>query len=377
MHRIASAICLLLLAITGCFAAETGRSASAGGFLYAGTWPHHIAVIDEAKQKVVDKIELKTGIPLRLEISADRKKLYAITLRNSGIETIDLATRKVISSFELDQGNRKEKIAATAVDPSGQFIYSIVSPAVRESDHFEIEPPHFIKVDLTQQKIVKTAPFPQEEDIFGATGLLATYYGGLKTSPDGKRLYLFRNNIYVFDTTEFKLVDKIELARTSLPGMMGVSLQLEEDPNEPPGVINSVFTSIDPHVRRPVFGLARVDMGANTVDFAPVAPNTTNIGGFFVSPDRKKGYAVSVEGEHGNRRTEFWVFDMETKTIVQRATFPGRRRFSFAMSSNGKDLYIYGAGFEVDVYDASTLKLKKTIDVNSDVTTDMIVVPGA
>jgi hypothetical protein len=46
------------------------------------------------------------------------------------------------------------------------------------------------------------------------------------------------------------------------------------------------------------------------------------------------------------------------------------------MSSTGKELYIYGAGFEIEIYDASTLKLKRVTDLKNDVTmAGMIVVP--
>jgi hypothetical protein len=38
-------------------------------------------------------------------------------------------------------------------------------------------------------------------------------------------------------------------------------------------------------------------------------------------------------------------------------------------------LYIYGAGFDIEVYDAATLKYEKTWDLNNDVTNTGIVVP--
>jgi hypothetical protein len=44
------------------------------------------------------------------------------------------------------------------------------------------------------------------------------------------------------------------------------------------------------------------------------------------------------------------------------------------MSSDGKKLYIYGAGFEIEVYDTATLKLQKTWDLHTDVTYAGIVV---
>jgi hypothetical protein len=44
------------------------------------------------------------------------------------------------------------------------------------------------------------------------------------------------------------------------------------------------------------------------------------------------------------------------------------------MSSDGKKLYIYGAGFEIEVYDAATLKYERTWDLNTDITPAGIVV---
>jgi hypothetical protein len=38
------------------------------------------------------------------------------------------------------------------------------------------------------------------------------------------------------------------------------------------------------------------------------------------------------------------------------------------MAGNGKKLYFYGAGFEIEVYDAATLKHERTWDLSNDVT---------
>jgi hypothetical protein len=38
------------------------------------------------------------------------------------------------------------------------------------------------------------------------------------------------------------------------------------------------------------------------------------------------------------------------------------------MSADGTKLYIYGAGFEIQVFDAKTMKYEKTWDLNNDVT---------
>jgi hypothetical protein len=38
------------------------------------------------------------------------------------------------------------------------------------------------------------------------------------------------------------------------------------------------------------------------------------------------------------------------------------------MSTNGKKLYIYGASFEIEVFDAATMKYERTWDLNNDIT---------
>ncbi len=83
-------------------AAALAYSAAAQGTLFVGTWPHTIQVVDEAKQKVVDRIELQTGTSHSMQISDDYKTIYASTIEKNGIEVIDVATRKVTISFILD-----------------------------------------------------------------------------------------------------------------------------------------------------------------------------------------------------------------------------------------------------------------------------------
>src|ERR1700693_5395933 len=85
----------LLLASSGLVAAGEAGPMPSGGLMYMGTWPHHVLVMDENKQTVVDKIAMKTAVPFGFQLSADRKKLYVTTIEKSGIETVDLATNKV------------------------------------------------------------------------------------------------------------------------------------------------------------------------------------------------------------------------------------------------------------------------------------------
>jgi hypothetical protein len=61
-----------------------------------------------------------------------------------------------------------------------------------------IDPPQFVAIDLQEKKITKAWPFPK--DINQGFGFNATY----KVSGDGKRLYVFQEDILVFDLETFK-----------------------------------------------------------------------------------------------------------------------------------------------------------------------------
>jgi hypothetical protein len=98
--------------------------------------------------------------------------------------------------------------------------------------------------------------------------------------------------------------------------------------------------------------------------------------GLQVSPDKTHAYTVVTTGTLGNKRCEFWQIDMANDRITSAREFACRSRFSFGMSGDGQKLYVYGAGFEIDVFDAATLQHEKTWDLQNDTTGGgLIVVP--
>ena len=356
------------------FALEPGAEAASetdGTVMYAGALPSRILVIDENEGKVVDEILLSAGVPRRLRLSYDKKKIYVFTA-NSGIAVVDLATRKVINEFSLHEGNRRVRIrGGYAPDPQDRLLYTIVRVAIQQVDRFEVEKPKFAVIDLAQQQITRTVDLPEDEPRLGRGA-------GLRVSPDGKYLYAFQDNVLVFDTEDFKLVEKIELSKPLYPGMEQIHFGPRDDPNEDRGTVFGVFNSTDPIVRRTIFGLARFDLDKRTFDFTPVGPSATRgIMGLRLTPDRKTGYAVAFQGEVGNRRTEFWVLDMTTHKVVKRVEFDGPVNFGYQLSGDGKQIYIAGTAPTIEVYDAETLQRQKVIDVNADITGGLLVVPSS
>jgi hypothetical protein len=339
---------------------------------YFGMWPHHVGVFDAVQEKIVATIDVKTDVPRGLLLSPDKKTLYISTMKDNSIVTIDLATRSVTSSFNLNSANQSVRLMGLTPDPAGKFLYGLATAISKQIDHYNIGAPEFIVIDLAARKITRRAPCPKDEEPLG-------FRNAMRISPDGKLLYLFRENISVFETSSFHLVKKVELAKPQAPGIENVSFGLLDDPNALPGKVTSVFSSSDPYVHRPVFGIGIIDLSNLSFDFSPVAPQAAaqDILPLFLSPDRKVGYTVAIEGDPGNRHSEFWAFDMQSRRLIRKREFDGRTRFYFGVSADGAKLFIYGAGYQVEVYDAQTFELRSNVEVPGDITTNMVILPAA
>jgi hypothetical protein len=359
-------------ALTGMPAPAT--AAPSGTLLYIGALPNKMVTLSESELKIVDQTTLPTGVARGLVLSNDRKKIFINTWPRCGFEVIDRATNKVVNSFKLDLDNNSRRmwLRAFAVDPTDRLIYAVVNTRIKLIDRFEIEMPKFVVIDPAQGAIVKTFEYPKEE-LHAFSG-----FGGLKVSPDGKYLYQFRDKILIFDTTDFKLVQKIELAKPAEFGEMEtVSVTVGDDPYDKPGMVTAVFNSTDPIVHNSVFGVAQINLTERSFEFTPVGPSINFMTGLKLTPDRKTGYLVAFRDQLGNRHTEFWTFDMTTKKLVNTVEFPGPTQIKFTLSSTGKDMLIYGGAPMMDIYDSTTMKLKKSIDMNADLSSYMLVVPAA
>jgi DNA-binding beta-propeller fold protein YncE len=341
--------------------------AAGAGTLYLPAYPHAILVFDEAQGRVIDKIQLETGTPMSIRLTPDRKKIYVTTIDHNGIEVVDVATRKVIDHFVLNSPSKQYRFRRGAVDPEGKLYYTVTREIDLLGEHFDVKPAKYTVIDLAQHKILKTADMPLDDE---RSNRLA-----FEVSPDGKYLYQFGNKIKILQTDNLKLVSSLDLEEPDFGPSENIRLGGDLDLLSQPGIHTSVFNSSDPIVHNRIFGLARLDLSTRRVDYNPIGPAPAGMSGLQVTPDKKFAYTVVTSGGISNKHCEFWKFDLASDRIAQRTEVPCRSRFSLGMSSDGNKLYIYGAGFEIEVYDTATLKLEKTWDLNNDVTGGMAIVP--
>lgn len=331
------------------------------GTLYLGVFPNKILIIDEATEKVTGEIPVKVGIPRRMALSQDRKRFYMLDSLMEQVEIIDIASRKTIDTFTLSKPPEKVRIRGFEADPLHRFMILVTRTATKKIDRFEIGPSVLQQYDLKEHKVVRTIPWPKGEEREGAQVVF---------SPDGKYLYFFSEaDVLVYDTTDFKQVDKWELSRPIEAGLGRFEFGSTDWVNEEPGYFTGIFNVQDPVQNRRQMGIARVNLGQKSVEFYTLGPSTGM--SFTLAPGRKRAYGLS--GQIG--RYEFWSFDLENRRLHSRVEFPGRPRMGIRTSSNGRILYIYVAGNTIDLYDAATYKHLRTITLDGDMTTEMYVMP--
>jgi hypothetical protein len=340
---------------------------NAAGLAYIGTLDKKLLIYDENKEEVVGEIQLQ-GIPRQTALTRDQSKLVIMTTQMA-VETVDLQARKMINHFELADGRSRPRMSrgggGMALDPTGRYLYATFRASVKEADYYRMEPPQFVKIDLQAGKIVQSFAFPPDMDQGFGAGV--TY----RVSPDGKSLYVFDEDVIIYDLATFKEVDRLEMSRPDYPGASPYRLTAEDDPNAPDNVYTSLFTAVDPVVHKGTLGLATLDLNTRKSTFTPIGIDMPSLG-FLVSPDHKRGYSIMFDGVGGNRRTEFWVWDLVSHQVIKKAPFEARPTLRFGLSGDGKKIYLYGAGSSFEVFDGDTLKSRKLIFLNKDTTTNLV-----
>ena len=357
----------LWLGLIALWSAAVALSPAQAGTMFLGGYPSQLMVIDEANGKVKQEIDLKTGLPMSMRLSDDQKLLYATTITTSGIEVLDVATRKIVNSFSLNTPATSYRFNGGVADRSGRYFYILATKIDKGVDSYRISKLQFMVVDLETKAVVRTAELEPDDQKF-------SYRGALMLSPDGKTLYAFRDKIIVVNTADLKTVDHFDLAKPDFPGMQDISFGGGVGRLQTPGQFVSLFETQDPYIHNKIFGIARLDLDTRQFTFTPIGPSPKAMAGLEVSPDGKSGYTVAVNGDIGNQRCEFWSFDLDKNKALDKSEFQCRRRFYFGISGNGRKLYIYGAGFDVAVYDAKTLKPEADWQLTHDTTMSGMVI---
>lgn len=348
-------------------ATATGPAAAmpgvATGTFYIGTYGKKILVMDEATMRVTDSIPVSIGIPIGMQLSYDRRRFYVREPRFETVEIIDVAGRKPLGTFTLSTPGQQVRIAGMNVDPQERFAVLLVKTITKKPDRFEIGRPTLLKYDLATRKVTDTIPWPRGEE---------REFAQIQFSPDGENLYFFTtDDVLIYDTKTLKQVDRWELARTFFEEGFGrIPFGFFNDLNEEPGYTTNLFRVTDPVNRRTLMGIARANLMNRTVEFYTLGPTAPV--SFTLAPGRRRAYGLVQQV--GNY--QFWTFDLENRRVVGKIEFKGRPRMGMTASTDGRLVYIHGAGSTIDLHDATSFDRLRTIELPADMTGVVLMPPG-
>lgn len=331
------------------------------GTIYVSTYKGVIQEYDEATEKLVAETPVKSGIPSDITFSDDRSRMYIQDVSYEKVEIIDRVKRTTIDSFTLSEGTAKTRIWSLQPEPHDKYVILVIKKYTLAGDRWEIGPPTLVQYDLATKKIARTIPWPKGEEQDGA---------GVVFSPDGKLMYLFGENILVYETQNFTEVDRWDLSRPLESGAGRLNFGGLDPFSDDPGFYTGLLTMQDPIQNRRIMGLGRVELAAKKIDFHPIGPARGM--SFSFNREKKRGYGL-VRGDMNE--TEFWTFDLDTYRLIARNPFRGRPRMGMRVSSAGTYLYIHTAGNTIDLYDTTSFALARTITLDGDMTSFTLLPP--
>jgi hypothetical protein len=97
------------------------------------------------------------------------------------------------------------------------------------------------------------------------------------------------------------------------------------------------------------------------------------VGQFQLAPGGERAYGILSQ----IGRYEFWEFDIPGRRVLRRQPFTGRPRMGLRVSADGSKLFVYVAGPTIDVYDARTFELLRTVTFEEDMAMGVAVIPVA
>jgi hypothetical protein len=350
---VAAALAIVLSAIPA-LAAENRT-------LIMGLWPNQLRLLDEGTEEFVGEIRLRYGAVTgygQTPHTPDFRRLYYITDRMEAVEVVDPEARQVVDELHLSTAARRVRILNVYPHPGGTELILRVVAVGMDIDRFEAEDTEYVVYDLNAHEVKGSFRFPPE--------VRTDFTAPLPFSSDGKTFFAFARDIYELSASSHEVVSKIPLAT---PWEAGYGpLRPTELYSPEPGIYYGLVTTTDPFLKKDMTGVLRLDLGARVASSFEIGPKVdANV--FALSPDGKTGYAGVKD---------LVKIDMESRRIVamKKGFLQGRAASTLILSADGTKLFVTGIGDAIQVVDAESLELKRTIQLGRDLMANPLPLPA-
>jgi hypothetical protein len=319
--------------------------------LIMGLWPNELRLLDESTEEFVGSIHLRYGAVTgygRTPHTPDFRRLYYITDRMEAVEVVDPEAHKVVDELRISTAARRVRILGVSPYPDGSRLILRVVAVGMDIDRFETEETEYLLYDLNEHAVKESFHLPKE--------VRPDFTSPFPFAPDGKTFFAFGRDVFELSATTREVVSKIAL-ETKLEAGYGPLRPFDLYSPEP-GVYYGLVSTTDPFLKKAMTGVLRLDLAQRAASSFEIGPKI-DASVFALSPDGKTGYAGVVD---------LAKIDMETGRIValKKGFLKGRAATVLVLSADGTKLFITGIGNSIQIVDAESLELKRTLTLDRD-----------
>lgn len=292
-----------------------------------------IQVIDGESDTIVADIPVNGWIR-ESDFSADKKFMYVVTKRHL-IQKINLAEKQVVSTIDTGGDGWDRFIFGFDLAPDGKTAFvNLLSRTTRKGEAV-VAPPMLAQIDLEDGHIIRSIEVP-----WGSTSLVSV--------KNSSQIYVIGKDILMVDVSgkEMKVIGSYPMFEKKWN-----ILPLWDNTMENGGTFMVNYYSPE------LMGLVSIDTNSGEIIDIPIEGPPVFAYSVMRSPDKKKVYAVM---------DELTVIDLASRRYEQVIPIPGGTHYAINVSSNGSKIYVSGGGATTTIFDTSTLKPIKVLQMETD-----------
>lgn len=326
-------------------------AALAGDYLLTGSRPNNLHMLDLATRKVVRTYQIPgDGVPGPISTPADGKVAYVLTNHLESVVGIDLDSGQQV--FRADMSTPKERVKSmmgmtVSLDGSKLYVYQI--PALMKRNEYESLDTRiavYNTADGIGAKPVKTFPVPRRITVLAPTA-------------DRDRVVGLGWDLYIFDAKAGKIEKTYPLRHWKREGFGEPDVFSMWNQYEQTRVLSSPYyvakTDVDPNSPEAFkVGIMNFDLNTEKLSYEEIANAEDVIFSSVVNPAKR----TEIFGV----MNKVFRADTAEKKLLQGVKLD-QTYYAINISSDGKEVYLGGAGGKVEIYDTATLTKQAEIGI--------------